>query len=338
MMDWQPQHLRITSVGWVTTFQDLGRRDTERLGVPTGGAADQYSAAVANILVGNPRHVPVIETMGGEFAFVPTTDLLIAITGSSADVTIDGAPACRATQTTGQLWTPLVAYAGSEVRITSSFIGMRNYIAFGGLLACGRFLGSAAPDARMGFTQAIQVNQVLSVEASLPVASLTRGEYVPFQMPVAVPSFEPGPWTIDIIEGPDTDRAAGMREHLARATYTVTPQSNHVGLRLSGPVSHPEHTGEIVSHGVPVGALEVPPADELIVLGRYRTLTAGYPIVGFAARTSLARLAQAAPGRELRFRWIDRDESVGQIAAEELALRTLETHMSAAVRARTATR
>ena len=45
MMDWQPQHLRITSVGWVTTFQDLGRRDTERLGVPTGGAADQYSAA-----------------------------------------------------------------------------------------------------------------------------------------------------------------------------------------------------------------------------------------------------------------------------------------------------
>ena len=47
--------LDITSTGWVTTFQDLGRRDTERRGVPTGGAADQHSAAVANLLVGNAR-------------------------------------------------------------------------------------------------------------------------------------------------------------------------------------------------------------------------------------------------------------------------------------------
>ncbi len=51
--------LTISEAGWLSTFQDLGREDSEYMGVPCGGAADQHSAAVANILVGNqPRRRP----------------------------------------------------------------------------------------------------------------------------------------------------------------------------------------------------------------------------------------------------------------------------------------
>jgi allophanate hydrolase subunit 2 len=96
-----------------------------------------------------------------------------------------------------------------------------------------------------------------------------------------------------------------------------------VGLRLNGPVAHPESDEEIVSHGVPIGALEVPHSDELIILGRYRSLTAGYPIVAFATRASLPMLGQAGPGRELRFRWIDRFEAVRQQSQREGELRKL---------------
>src|SRR4051794_27508429 len=66
--------LTVSEAGWLSTFQDLGREDSEYLGVPCGGAADQHSAAVANILVGNRRGAALLEIMGGRFAFTPSHD------------------------------------------------------------------------------------------------------------------------------------------------------------------------------------------------------------------------------------------------------------------------
>jgi allophanate hydrolase subunit 2 len=125
----------------------------------------------------------------------------------------------------------------------------------------------------------------------------------------------------------------GIHELLAQSAYTVGPNSNHVGLRLAGPVRHPEGLGEIVSHGVPVGAFEIPHGDELIVLGRYRTLTAGYPIVAFAATADLPLLGQAEPGRHLAFRWISREQSVERLRAQDAALRLLEQRSNTALEA-----
>lgn len=307
--------LDFTATGWVTTFQDLGRRDAERLGVPTGGAADQHSASVANLLVGNPREATLVESLGGELAFVPERDVLMAVTGAPAEVTVGHAHV--------DAWTPIVVPGGHEVRIRDTRIGTRTYLALNGSLRTERFLGSAAPDSRMGFPQTVARGAIVLLDSGF---AGFRHEYFDqslFRLPVPVLRFEDGPWTVDIVEGPELRSIPAMRELLEAATYTVTDRSNHVGLRLGGPVAHPEGEEEIVSHGVPIGALEVPHADELIVLGRYRTLTAGYPIVGFAARAALPVLGQAGPGRELRFRWIDRFEAVRQQALREGELRTL---------------
>ena len=53
--------LTVTRVGFRATFTDLGRRNAEISGVPTGGAADQHSAVVANILAGNARDGVLID-------------------------------------------------------------------------------------------------------------------------------------------------------------------------------------------------------------------------------------------------------------------------------------
>lgn len=317
--------LEFSATGWLTTVQDLGRRDAERLGVPTGGAADQHSAAVANILVGNPREAAIVESLGGELAFTPDRDVLLAVTGAPAEVTVDHAHA--------DAWTPIVVPGGHEVRVRDKQIGARVYIAVNGALRTERFLGSAAPDARMGFPQTIARGASLLLDTTFTEFRHDFFDQPLFRLPVPVPRFDDTPWTIDIVEGPELDAIPQMRELLQSSTYTVTDRSNHVGLRLNGPVAHPESEDEIVSHGVPIGALEVPHADELIVLGRYRTLTAGYPIVGFAARASLPMLGQAGPGRELRFRWIDRFEALRQQALREGELRRLSTAVGEAFHA-----
>lgn len=308
--------VEITGTGWLTTFQDLGRRDSERLGVPTGGAADQHSAAVANLLAGNPREATLLENLGGDLAFIPEREVLIAVTGAPARVTVGGSLV--------DSWSPIVVPAGQEIRVGEVQLGLRTYLAINGAIAAETFLGSAAPDARMGFSQVITPGAGLLVETEFRgVRHASLGGAL-FRLPVPVAPFADGPWEIDVVETGGTCSIPGVRELIAESTYVVTGRSNHVGLRLDGPVRHPGDDTEIVSHGVPIGALEIAHADELIVLGRYRTLTAGYPIVGVAARSCLPLLGQAGPGRELRFHWIERSSAVERAAQRERELRGLE--------------
>ncbi|MET9762725.1 allophanate hydrolase [Streptomyces sp. NPDC006372] len=318
--------LDFTSTGWITTFQDLGRNGTERRGVPTGGAADQHSAAVANLLVGNPRGATLVESLGGELAVVPDADVLLAVTGAPARVTVAGSPA--------DSWSPLVVPAGHEVRIRADMSrGTRTYLALNGALGTETLLGSAAPDARMGFGQAVARGSRVALETAFRGFGRRLFGAPLFRLPVPVPRFGDGPWVVDVVPSPGIRTIAGIREVIEEATYVVTPRSDHVGLRLHGPVRHPDDDTEIVSHGVPVGALQIPHADELIVLGRYRSLTAGYPIVGVAARASLPLLGQAGPGRELRFRWIDRETALRRLAHREAEIRVLGQAAAEAFRA-----
>lgn len=301
--------------GILTTFQDLGRRDGERQGVPSGGAADQLSAAAANILVGNPRDAALLEALAGGLALRAEAPLLVAVTGATATIKVDG----------GQVREGEAVHlaAGSVLDVGRATAGMRCYVAVNGELDAPRFMGSAAPEARMGFPQNLHSGQQVKVHSAYHGMSHPFGQPL-FRLPVPRPDLSPRIWTVHIVEGPEAHAVEGIHELLAGSEYTVGPNSNHVGLRLAGPVRHPEGLGEIVSHGVPVGAFEIPHGDELIVLGRYRTLTAGYPIVAFAAAADLPLLGQAEPGRRLAFRWISRKQSVERLRAQECELRLLE--------------
>ena len=313
--------IKVSEAGWLSTFQDLGRENSEFMGVPCGGAADQHSAAAANILVGNSRKAACLEIMGGRFAFTATHDVMCAVTGVPAEVTVNGDPVA--------MWEPLCLSAGARVVLSKASGGMRNYLAFSGELETARFMGSAAPESRMGFPQQLAPGQTLTLH------SRYRGFTHPFltqplfRLPVPVPDFSPDVWTIDVVEGPETERTPGIRKLLSSSHYTVGAKSNHVGLRLDGPVVHPEGLGEIVSHGVPIGAFEIPHGDELIILGRSRTLTAGYPIVAVAAKASLSMLGQASPGRKMTFRWISNDQAVGKYREQQRRLAHLEERVHA---------
>lgn len=312
--------IKVRETAWLATFQDLGREQSEALGVPCGGAADQHSAAVANILVGNQRGATLLELMGGRFSFTTSKPVLISVTGAPADVMINGAKV--------SMWEPLCVPANGRVVIANTRGGMRNYLAFSGMLVSEHFMGSAAPEARMGFPQTIETGQHLELRTSYAGFEHPYLTQPLFRLPVPIPSFEHPVWTIDIVEGPETGAAAGIRELLASREYTVTAKSNHVGLRLDGPVVHPEGMGEIVSHGVPIGAFEIPHGDELIILGRYRTLTAGYPIVAFATKASLPMLGQARPGQRMTFRWVSQHDAVETYHESQRVLGLLESRVA----------
>lgn len=272
------------------TVQDLGRFGRGRHGLPVNGALDQYSARVANVLTGNDEGAPLLEITALDFHATPSADLLVAVTGAPADVTVGGVARPR--------WEPVAVRPGETIRVTGIRDGLRVYLAVHGSVDAPFLLGSCAPDTILGFGHALSDGDELAVGSCSPIDHPVFRHPV-FRLRPPVPRFGE-PWTVDVTDGPDVaEFDAGP---LYAGSFTVTPRSNHIGLRLTGPLPRRLATGEVLSRGVPVGAVEVPAGDELLVLHRGRGVTAGYPVLAVATATGLDALGQARPGHAVRFR------------------------------------
>lgn len=281
----------------LTTVQDLGRLGRSRYGLPVNGALDQYSARVANVLTGNDEGAPLLEITALDFACTPSTDILVALTGAPADLTVGGIPRPR--------WEPVLVPAGETIRISGIRLGVRAYLAVHGSVESPFLLGSCAPDTILGFGRSLRDGDELALRAQLPPIDHPVFGIPLFRLHAAVPRFGAS-WTVDVTDGPDRAEFGDSADRLLRSEFTVTPQSNHIGLRMRGgkPGDVPRRvaTGEVLSRGVPVGAVEVPAGDELLVLHRGRGVTAGYPVLAVVTSTGLSALGQARPGQAVRFR------------------------------------
>ncbi|MET0932000.1 MAG: hypothetical protein ABWX74_20965 [Aeromicrobium sp.] len=306
------------------TVQDLGRAGRASVGICVNGAADSHAATTANTLVGNRLGSALIETTGSAFSFVASADIVIAVTGAAEKVVVDGfdQPA----------WETLVVPAGRHVLVEAPHRGWRCYVAINGLIEADVVLGSVAPDSLLGVGTRLLGGQELSI----------RSRFEGLDHPhTGVPVFRIGPSParcaatihVDVTPGPERDQ---FGHDVLDPPYEVSVSSDHVGLRASGPTPARSDAGEILSRGVPVGAVEVPPSGGLLVLLRGRLLTAGYPVPAVATATSLDRLGQARPGSTLMFRWTDTRTAVGAArdrrrATDELGRRVASAFRSSGI-------
>lgn len=302
------------------TVQDLGRFGRTRYGLPVNGALDQYSARVANVLTGNNEGAPLLEITALDFACTPSTDVLIAVTGAPAEVTVGGV---RRTQ-----WEPIAVRPGEPIRITGIERGIRVYLAVHGSVAAPLLLGSCAPDTILGFGRTLSDADELALSGQCPVIEHPVFRHPLFRLHASVPRFGQ-PWTIEVTDGPDVADFGATADLLFSSEFTVRPRSNHIGLRMGGAVPRRATTGEVLSRGVPVGAVEVPAGDELLVLHRGRGVTAGYPVLAVVTATSLSALGQARPGQAIRFRRRTVAEAVAAYRAERNVINALRTRVAA---------
>lgn len=291
-------HITVLDPG-LTGVQDLGRTRGPRSGQMTGGALDQYSARMANALVASDHDAPLFELVAQDFTATVDTDLLVAVTGADADVTVDGCPHPQ--------WEPIVWRAGTSLAIRRIRSGLRVYLAVHGVLHTSRLLGSCALDTVLGFGGNLAPGAVLTVAVDCPPVVQPWFD-IPFFRLGARPHRYSGVWNVDLTDGPDAAEFGGTAGLLTDVDYTVGMRSNHVGLRLRrtdrGPLPRREVATEVLSRGVPVGAVEVPDGDEILVLHRGRGVTAGYPVLAVVTSVGLSLLGQARPGDRVRFRHV----------------------------------
>ncbi|MFP3458633.1 hypothetical protein R0J89_20500, partial [Psychrobacter sp. SIMBA_152] len=77
--------------------------------------------------------------------------------------------------------------------------------------------------------------------------------------------------------------------------WTVDQRADRMGIRLTGKALN-SRLGGIVSEGIPLGAVQIPPDGQPIILMNDRQTIGGYPRLGALTPMACARLAQCLPG------------------------------------------
>lgn len=282
-----------------TTVQDLGRPGFADLGVTPSGALDRGALRRGNRLVGNPATAAVLENALGGLVLEALSEQVLAITGAAVPVAITSASgAVRPVSRDA----PFAVHLGDRVALGLPISGMRCYVAVRGGFAVPPVLGSRSTDTLSGLGPApLAAGTVLPV---LPApASSVVGD--------AETSPPPSPVVTDLryLPGPRADWISPESlAAFAQTVYTVSAQSNRIGLRLDGPALSRSSVSagggrpaELPSEGTVNGAIQIPASGLPVLFLADHPVTGGYPVLGVVLHADLDRAAQLAAGAQLRF-------------------------------------
>lgn len=284
--------LDVLATGPLALIQDQGRPGLAHLGVGPAGAADRAALALANHIVGNPPHAAGAEVVLGGLSVRARGPLVVAVTGAPAPARVDGVPVPHArllALTEGQVLT--LAEPGSQVR---------SYLAVRGGVAVPPVLGSRSRD-----TLADIGPRPLRAGDVLPVGT-SRRHHPPSVIEGRPDRHPTGPTVLRAVAGPRDEWLADLAD-LSGTSWTVSTDSDRVGVRLDGPMlprSRAFRDAELPSEGLVRGAVQVPPGGRPVIFGADHPLTGGYPVVAVVIDADTDAIAQLRPGRQLRIQLI----------------------------------
>ena len=306
--------IEVLHPGLLTTVQDLGRTGYQRFGVSVSGAVDPRSAAVANILAGNPDGEAVLEctVLGPQLRF--DAPAVIAVTGADLGPTLDGVPA--------ENYRALRVQAGQTLRFTGPKCGCRAYLAVSGGLDVPEVMGSRSTymKAKIGgwHGRKLEKGDVLPLRApgTEPKALENRA---------LAPEFRGrSEYTLRVVMGPqDNAFTPGGVSAFLSGVYTVTPEFDRMGCRMEGPEIEHNGSADILSDGIAFGAVQVPDSGQPIVMLADRQTTGGYTKIANVISADFRLLGQLKSGDRVRFEKVSLAAAQEALLAQRASLRLL---------------
>ncbi|RRV08023.1 biotin-dependent carboxyltransferase family protein [Pseudomonas sp. v388] len=283
--------LRVEKSTPLCLLQDAGRFGVRHLGVTQGGAADWVSMSWANHLLGNPLDAAVIEVTLGGLVLEAERDCCLALAGADLGAMLDDRPIAP--------WRSFFVGQGQRLSFAQPVQGARAYLAAPGGFAAPAVLGSCATVGReaLGGLDGLGKSLAHGDRLQYAGASFMLGALPPEQIPDIG-----SPAALDVVLGAQIGQFSGQSLFdLFNNDWTLDSRADRMGIRLLGPEL--EYQGQpMISEGIPLGAIQVPPDGQPIVLLNDRQTIGGYPRIGALTPLSLARLAQRLPGSTLRLK------------------------------------
>jgi antagonist of KipI len=318
--------IEVLDGGMLTTVQDLGRYGYQRYGVPVSGALDLFALRAGNRLVRNADEAAALEItlVGPHLRFL--SPAVMAITGADLDPRLDGRSV--------PMWQAVTVDEGATLAFGDVRDGVRAYLAVAGGLDVPPVLGSRSTYTRSKLGgiegRALQAGDRLRGLAR-PIVEGGCGRHLPRRL---VPTYG-HQHALRVVLGPQDDAFSeeGLRAFLT-STYQVSDESDRIGYRLKGPTITHRAGPDIISDGIPLGAVQVPADGQPIVLLADRGTTGGYTKIATVISADLPRLAQAMPADEVTFSRVTLEDAYVALREQESRLDQIETVDPAAERAR----
>lgn len=283
--------LLVESPGLLTSVQDLGRPGFGLEGISPSGAADPVALRVGNLLVENEPGAAGLELtlVGGSFVFLEGA--VIALTGADLGATVDGRPL--------GMWTSHALLAGTKLVFGPTKNFARGYLAIAGGVQVDSFLGSASTHLLSGLGgfggRALRKGDLLRI--GKPEKAIRRRR----MKQTALYALKPRK-ILRATEGPQADWfTVEAKQIFYRDPFRVTEESDRVGLRLEGTALVGGASREMITEGVSLGAVQVTPSGQPIILFVEQQTTGGYPKIANVIGADLHRVGQLRPRTEIRF-------------------------------------
>jgi antagonist of KipI len=298
----------IKDAGFATSVQDLGRYGYSHLGISPAGAADSLSFRIANRLVGNADSAPGLEMTltGATFEFEHPA--IIAVTGAESSIEINGHPRSCAQ--------PIHLEARSLVKVGRMTRGVRAYLAVQGGIDVPLKMGSASThlSAKFGGFEGRLLRKGdrlwVGKGGDLHIKAL-KSEATPLVS-------QDSPVILRVTRG--SQRGWFDDEAIANFfsnPFSVTDQSGRTGLRLKGNPIFPRNTSQLLTDGVPLGAIQIPPDGQPIILFVDQQTTGGYPKIANVIASDLHVVGQLRARDSVRFTGVSIEEAVEMLRQQE---------------------
>jgi antagonist of KipI len=303
--------LVVEAPGMQTTVQDFGREGFGVLGVSASGAADAVALRLGNLLLENSPDTPALEMTltGGTFLF--PDGAVICLAGANFGAQVDGKAL--------ELWRPHAILPGKRVAFGATRDYSRCYLCMAGGIGVADFLGSCSTHLLSGLGgwegRALRKGDVLQIgklEKNIRQRKLRAG---------VLEALKPGK-KLRVTQGPQFDWfSEEARKALSGGEFVVSEESNRIGLRLDGPRLATRGNAEMISEGTPVGAIQVTPSGQAILLFVEQQTTGGYPKIANVIAADLHSVGQLRPRDTIRFEemsfaaarkeWVEQQELLG---------------------------
>lgn len=300
--------LTVITAGIQSSVQAAPFAGLRKIAVPSGGAADGLSQALANRLVGKAHDAAAIEIALGPAEFRADRAMAVAVTGAPCQLAVNGEEA--------QPHQTLQLQAGDTISIGRVWAGCRIYLAPSAPIAVTPVLGSQSTLIAAGFGgmagRALVDGDVIALDTGGETDSVTA-------TPAALQPFFGHGFVLRIMAGPEADRLALGMAALARKRWRVSSRSSRMGLKLQGTAIDLNSAAPIRSGAVFPGIIQCPPDGLPYLIGCEGQTTGGYPRIAQVIRADRHLIGQLAPNATMLLVPVQ-PEQAEQIYADKLAL------------------
>ena len=298
--------IRVKNPGMFSTIQDFGRYGYTHLGISIVGAADRLSLRIANLLVGNEENAPALEMtlLGATLEFEERQ--IVALAGADCDAKVGTSPV--------RLGEAVEVSAGGVLKCGGVKTGARSYLAVQGGFGVPAVMGSTATDVRGQF-------------GGFQGRRLKAGDLLPVREGRGGRNRRLKPGVLDAVYRHDVMRLTrGAQQEwfgpeafevLFTSPYAISDQSDRTGLRLKGPPLQPREQSQLLTDGIPLGAMQVPQDGQPIILFVDQQTTGGYPKIANVIMADMHHVGQLRPHEQVRFQEVSIAQAITLLKEQE---------------------